>query len=261
MRYDSLLRWADFSGDNGGRGEVRPSTDLGNNKSDTDSDSQPLCDLFLWTRYTLPPPAGLAACLAVRRAPALCSLIEVDCGIISLIKFFHFLRLSLLSSCRTRVAERRPSSPLSSGASHPPPSLLIIVSITHPSSPSPVSLFLSHRSSSFLLLSHPKLLYTLLLILFFFTLRRPKSELGKIWHTPFLHSHISPSFPLSSLSVIRISQIFCDYFYLDLEISPLPPPSARKLSTFSVFGNQDWVGEHFRSKDKAALISLSALFL
>lgn len=51
---------------------------------------------------------------------ALCSLIEVDCGIISLIKFFHFLRLSLLSSCRLRVAERRPASPLSSGASHPP---------------------------------------------------------------------------------------------------------------------------------------------
>lgn len=91
---------------------------------------------------------------------ALCRLIEVDCSIISLIKFSHFLLLSFLYSRQTTVAVPHPPSlslrrPL---ALHPllPPSLLIIVSITHPSSPSHVFLSPSLPLSSFLLVSHTK---------------------------------------------------------------------------------------------------------
>lgn len=88
------------------------------NREERKGDARPVCDLF--HRLGTHSSSCLPACLPVCRAPVLCGLIEVDCGIISLIKFFHFLRLSLLPSCRMRVAERRPSSPLSSGASHPP---------------------------------------------------------------------------------------------------------------------------------------------
>ncbi len=182
----------------------------------------------------------------------LCSLIEVDCGIISLIKFFHFLRLFL--SNEGGGATPFLSSVLWRFTS--PPSLLIIVSITHPSS---VSLFLPRRCSSSFLLSHPKLFYTLLLALFFRSLWPPEVR-GKDFRRAIPASlHLSP---LSSLSVIRISQMFRDYFYLDSMIPPThPPPQLRgKGSAFSVFRNQDRVGEYFCSKDKAALISLFALF-
>lgn len=178
------------------------------------------------------------------RAPTLCTLIEVDCSIISLITFFHFLRLSLLSSRRTRVAERRPSSPLSSGASHPPhhcwslsqllitplPPLSPSFPFSHCSLPSFPSYLIANRSI------HSSSLASLSLSL------SSLSEVGKIWNMPV--PDISPSFPLSSVSLIRISQMFCDYFYPDLG-DIFSPSSAGKSAAFSLFSNQDLEGEYF----------------
>lgn len=67
-----------------------------------------------------------------------------------------------------------------------------------------------------------------------------------------------PIFP----ALIRISQMFCDYFHLDLVISS-PPRVQGNLLHFHCLATKDWEGERvfFLTKDKAAMISLLALFL
>lgn len=129
-----------------------PYTDLGNNNRDTGKRLSSTLWSSLWATYTLLPtshPPAWPPASSLCRATVLCGLIEVDCGIISLIKFFRSFRLSCSSSCQTRVVERRPSSIRSSGASHPP------ITADHCLN------YSSLLSLPFLLLSNPKLRCTL----------------------------------------------------------------------------------------------------
>lgn len=229
-----------MSSANGGREEAWPSTDLGNDERDAESDSHPLCDRLcgLATHTHTPhlPPGCPVARLLVCKAAALCRLIEVDCGIISLVKFFHFLRLSLLSSHRPRAAERRPSSLLSSGRGTPHP-ITADHCLNYSSRPlpplSPLFLLSPPISSPIAPRYSP---------LFFFppSLPSPPQEVGKI--LAHAYSRIAPSFQVSSWPVIRISQMSSDYLYLDLETPPPPASSARKFSE-SAFSIQDGFGK------------------
>lgn len=114
---------------------------------------------------------------------------------------------SLLLPVGARVRERRPSSPPFSSGTQIPPSLLIIVSITHPSLPPS-----SARPPLFL--SRPKLLDALPLLLLyslsFFS--SPRLCLRVRLSAACLLPHLLVS--SSSRPVIGISQMFSDYFYL-----------------------------------------------
>lgn len=134
-----------------------PALTLGNNKRDTEKDSHPLCDLFCGLDSHSSP--GLPLCV---QGP---SAVHSDWG---------WLRYYFINYVFPLPPPLPPVFLLNEGGGatpflpsvlwrfKSPPSLLIIVSITHPSSPSPISLFLSHCSSFFPLLSHPKSLYTFL---------------------------------------------------------------------------------------------------
>lgn len=158
--------------------EAWPSTDLGNDKRGRES--HPACEPFcgLDTLY-LPQPACVLAPWCAEY-----SLIEVDFSIISLIKFFHFL--SFPSSCLLRVVKQPSSSLLSSGGTSQlllSPSLLIIVSITHPSPVSALAPFSSY------LIPNCSIHSTQLGFISRFSFQR---EVGGICRMPFPHLSISP---------------------------------------------------------------------
>lgn len=181
------------------------------------------------------PPSCMAACLLVCRAMVLCGLIEVNCRIISLIKFFHSFRLSCSSSCQTRVVERRPSSIPSSGASHPPHhcwslSQLLIPPLTP----------LSPAFSSYLILNCAVHSSPVSLFLFLFS-RSSQSEVGKICSLTSPHlsrSHLCLSSGFHRCSMI-ISALIWWYF-----------PAVEAFGAFLVFGDQDSAGTIFEPRPK-----------
>lgn len=206
---------------------------------------------------------ALPARLLVCTAPAQRRLIEVDCGIISLIKFFHFLRLLPPVFLSNQGGGATPFLLLCPLALHIPPitadhCLNYSSLLSPPLSPS-FTVAALPPSSSYLIPNCSTHSSPLAL------LKVRRGVAGRVFEAR--HSCISPSFPLSSLSVIRISQMFSDYFYLDMAISPTapprpappaPPPRAREFS-FPVFIKRDWVGEYyFDPRTKRALISLFA---
>lgn len=181
------------------------------------------------------PPSCVAACLLVCRATVLCGLIEVNCGIISLIKFFHSFRLSCSSSCQTRVVERRPSSIPSSGASHPPHhcwslSQLLIPPLTP----------LSPAFSSYLILNCAVHSSPVSLFLFLFS-RSSQNEVGKICSLTSPHlsrSHLCLSSGFHRCSMI-ISALIWWYF-----------PAVEAFGAFLVFSDQDSAGTIFEPRPK-----------
>lgn len=173
---------------------------------------------------------ALPARLLVCTAPAQRRLIEVDCGIISLIKFFHFLRLLPPVFLSNQGGGATPFLLLCPLALHIPPitadhCLNYSSLLSPPLSPS-FTVAALPPSSSYLIPNCSTHSSPLALL-----------KVRRGWVFEARHSCISPSFPLSSLSVIRISQMFSDYFYLDLAISPTAAPRPHRPPPHHVPGN------------------------